>query len=72
MATPATVLIPEPTWLNTIATMDKIRIQGGKPLRGEVRISGAKNSALPCIAASLLTAENLVLRSRRHFNYSNP
>ncbi len=63
MATPATVLIPEPTWLNTIATMDKIRIQGGKPLRGEVRISGAKNSALPCIAASLLTAEHLVLNN---------
>ena len=35
--------------------MDKIRIVGGKPLSGEVKISGAKNSALPCIAAALLS-----------------
>jgi UDP-N-acetylglucosamine 1-carboxyvinyltransferase len=37
--------------------MDKIRIAGGRPLLGEVTISGAKNSALPCIAAALLTAD---------------
>jgi UDP-N-acetylglucosamine 1-carboxyvinyltransferase len=37
--------------------MDKIRIAGGRPLTGEVFISGAKNSALPCIAAALLTSE---------------
>jgi UDP-N-acetylglucosamine 1-carboxyvinyltransferase len=37
--------------------MDKIRIAGGRPLSGEVFISGAKNSALPCIAAALLTPE---------------
>ena len=37
--------------------MDKIRIAGGRPLSGEVFISGAKNSALPCIAAALLTSE---------------
>ncbi|MCK4859841.1 MAG: UDP-N-acetylglucosamine 1-carboxyvinyltransferase, partial [Candidatus Omnitrophica bacterium] len=34
--------------------MDKIIIQGGEPLRGEVNISGAKNSALPILAAALL------------------
>ena len=33
------------------------RVQGGGPLHGEVRISGAKNAALPCLAASLLTTE---------------
>lgn len=35
--------------------MDKIVIEGGKPLKGSVKISGAKNAALPAIAASLLT-----------------
>jgi UDP-N-acetylglucosamine 1-carboxyvinyltransferase len=42
--------------------MDKFKIQGGNPLTGEIRISGAKNSALPALAASLLTEENVVLR----------
>jgi UDP-N-acetylglucosamine 1-carboxyvinyltransferase len=42
--------------------MDKFRIRGGKPLHGTVRISGAKNSALPIMAATLLTAEPVVLR----------
>jgi UDP-N-acetylglucosamine 1-carboxyvinyltransferase len=37
--------------------MDKIRIVGGNPLSGRVDISGAKNAALPAMAASLLTAE---------------
>ena len=41
--------------------MDKFRIRGGKPLHGTVRISGAKNSALPIMAATLLTAEPVVL-----------
>ena len=41
--------------------MDTIRIQGGIPLNGTIRISGAKNSALPLMAASLLTGERLVL-----------
>ena len=36
--------------------MDKFLIKGGKPLRGTVTISGAKNSALPVMAAALLTA----------------
>ena len=43
--------------------MDKLRILGGKPLQGNVRISGAKNSALPAMAASLLTDQELVLQN---------
>ena len=35
--------------------MDKIVIAGGTPLKGEVSISGAKNAALPILAATLLT-----------------
>ena len=34
--------------------MDKLQIQGGIPLEGEVRISGAKNATLPIVAATLL------------------
>jgi UDP-N-acetylglucosamine 1-carboxyvinyltransferase len=41
--------------------MDKLLIQGGTPLCGEVAISGAKNAALPILCASLLTAEPLQL-----------
>ena len=41
--------------------MDRILIRGGKPLAGAVEISGAKNAALPIMAASLLTAEPLQL-----------
>ncbi len=37
--------------------MDKIVVRGGRPLRGEVSVSGSKNSALPLLFASLLTAE---------------
>src|SRR5690606_568494 len=36
--------------------MDKLRITGGTPLRGEVTVSGAKNAALPILCAGLLTA----------------
>ena len=42
--------------------MDKFRIQGGQPLEGEIAISGAKNSALPALAACLLTDEPVLLR----------
>jgi UDP-N-acetylglucosamine 1-carboxyvinyltransferase len=42
--------------------MDKFRICGGRPLRGEIRVSGAKNSALPVLAACLLTEEPVTLR----------
>ena len=41
--------------------MEKLVIQGGKPLEGEVIISGAKNSALPALAACLLTREPVQL-----------
>lgn len=41
--------------------MDAFKIQGGTPLRGKVRISGAKNAALPILAAALLTDEPLIL-----------
>ncbi|HUQ75320.1 MAG TPA: UDP-N-acetylglucosamine 1-carboxyvinyltransferase [Burkholderiales bacterium] len=41
--------------------MDKLRIRGGRPLEGEVRVSGAKNAALPIMCAALLTAEPLRL-----------
>ena len=43
--------------------MDKICIKGGVPLEGVIRIGGAKNAALPLMAASLLTPETLVLRN---------
>ena len=36
--------------------MDRIRITGGQSLNGVIRISGAKNAALPLMIASLLTA----------------
>ncbi len=41
--------------------MDRMRIRGGRPLVGEIAISGAKNAALPLLAASLLTEETLKL-----------
>jgi len=41
--------------------VDKILIKGGKKLKGEVEISGAKNSALPIIASSILSTEECVL-----------
>ncbi|HEV2430085.1 MAG TPA: UDP-N-acetylglucosamine 1-carboxyvinyltransferase [Burkholderiales bacterium] len=41
--------------------MDKLKITGGRPLEGEIRISGAKNAALPIMCASLLTAKPLTL-----------
>jgi UDP-N-acetylglucosamine 1-carboxyvinyltransferase len=43
--------------------VDKLRISGGRPLAGEVRISGAKNAALPILAAALLTDQPLVLEN---------
>jgi UDP-N-acetylglucosamine 1-carboxyvinyltransferase len=42
--------------------MDKFRIHGGVPLQGEIAVSGAKNSALPALAACLLTSEPVKLR----------
>ncbi len=43
--------------------MDKFLIRGGQPLAGSVRISGAKNSALPCLAAALLSSETVTLQN---------
>ena len=41
--------------------LDSFVIRGGRPLRGSVRVSGSKNAALPCLFASLLTDEEVVL-----------
>src|SRR4051794_7313458 len=41
--------------------MDKILIHGGRPLEGSIKISGSKNSALPIVAATLLTREPCIL-----------
>jgi len=41
--------------------MDRFRIRGGRPLSGEIAIGGAKNAALPLMAAGMLTNERLVL-----------
>ncbi|MGB6449489.1 MAG: UDP-N-acetylglucosamine 1-carboxyvinyltransferase [Steroidobacteraceae bacterium] len=46
--------------------MDKLQIQGGIPLEGEVRISGAKNATLPILAAALLTDDPLVVANVPH------
>jgi UDP-N-acetylglucosamine 1-carboxyvinyltransferase len=46
--------------------MDKLAIEGGVPLSGEVAISGAKNAALPILTAALLTAEPLTVTNVPH------
>jgi len=43
--------------------MEKLRIEGRRPLSGEVPIGGAKNAALPALAATLLTADTVTLRN---------
>jgi UDP-N-acetylglucosamine 1-carboxyvinyltransferase len=48
--------------------VDKLRIQGGVPLRGDVRASGAKNAALPLLCASLLAPEPLTLTNVPRLN----
>ncbi len=48
--------------------MQKLKIRGGPPLHGEVRISGAKNAALPILSAALLSAEPLVLANVPRLN----
>src|SRR6266404_2166841 len=45
------------------SVMDKFLVRGGNPLRGKIEISGAKNSALPCLAATLLTADTVTLHN---------
>ena len=46
--------------------MDRIRIRGGKRLKGKIPISGAKNAGLPLMAASLLSEEPLLLGNLPH------
>ncbi len=46
--------------------MDKLIVTGGVPLRGEIRISGAKNAALPVLVASLLTGETVSIGNVPH------
>lgn len=46
--------------------MEKLQITGGKPLSGEVKISGAKNAALPIIAASILASEPVKITGVPH------
>ncbi len=48
--------------------MDKLQIRGGKPLHGRLRISGAKNSALKILAASLLSGSPLSIRNMPHLH----
>ncbi len=43
--------------------MDKFVVRGGNPLLGTIKISGAKNSALPCMAAAILTEDEVVLEN---------
>jgi UDP-N-acetylglucosamine 1-carboxyvinyltransferase len=54
---PASAIIFYPSF------MDKFVIRGGKPLLGTIRVSGAKNSALPCMAAAILTDDEVILEN---------
>lgn len=51
--------------------MDKLVIFGGRPLNGEVRVSGAKNSVLPILAATLLTDEPCVIKNAPYLRDTN-
>ncbi len=48
--------------------MDKLIITGGKPLSGEIRISGAKNAALPIIVSTLLSDDPVLIRNIPHLH----
>src|SRR5713226_10112382 len=50
------------TFLRYLA-MDKLVIRGGNPLLGTIRVGGAKNAALPAMAASILTEEPVILEN---------
>jgi UDP-N-acetylglucosamine 1-carboxyvinyltransferase len=58
LRTTMSTIAPEP-----LEKRRALRIRGGKPLRGEVTIGGAKNAALPLLAATLLTSEPCVLNN---------
>ncbi|MCK9572247.1 MAG: UDP-N-acetylglucosamine 1-carboxyvinyltransferase [Candidatus Omnitrophica bacterium] len=51
--------------------MDKLIIQGGIRLKGEVKVSGAKNSVLPILAATLLTDETCLIKDVPHLRDTN-
>jgi UDP-N-acetylglucosamine 1-carboxyvinyltransferase len=53
--------IARPAAANDELPMDKLKLTGGARLAGEITVSGAKNAALPILAASLLTADELLL-----------
>ena len=48
-------------YFQLIKAVDKFVIQGGAPLEGAIAVSGSKNSALPAIAACLLTGQKVTL-----------
>ena len=48
--------------------MDKLTIRGGSPLHGEIRVSGAKNAALPILAATLLTDKPMLIGNIPHLH----
>src|SRR6202167_5404353 len=52
---------PKKSQGNPAMHMDKLLIEGGRPLHGSVHISGAKNAALPAMAAALLTSGRVEL-----------
>ena len=56
----------EPVISSITGGMDMLRISGGRPLQGTIRIGGAKNAALPLMAASLLTDGALTLSNLPH------
>src|SRR6266496_5803633 len=43
--------------------MDKFVVRGGNPLLGTIKVSGSKNSALPCMAAAILTEDEVILEN---------
>lgn len=58
---PKRVFAPPEDGFPERSRMDKFVIRGGAPLRGEIAVNGAKNSALPALAACLLTEEPVIL-----------
>ena len=52
--------------------MDKFVVRGGNPLLGTIRVSGAKNSALPCMAAAILTEDEVILEAQQRAMDENP
>jgi len=48
--------------------MDKLIIKGGRPLEGEISISGAKNAALPILAATLLADDPVNISNVPHLH----